>query len=168
MPTATYDKIATTTLSSANATITFSSIAASWTDLRLVFVVSSTSTATNFQVQFNSDTAANYSSTYLNGNGTAASSGKNTSATNIQFTDVTATSTTVPQMYTMDIFSYAGSTYKTALGTSSQDYNGSGSSASIVGLYRSTSAITSITLKTSGAPTFSIGTTATIYGILKA
>jgi hypothetical protein len=164
----TYDKIATTTLSSAAATIDFTSIAASWTDLRLVVVVSSTSTATNFQVRFNSDTAANYSSTYLNGNGTAASSGKNTSATNIQFTDVTATSTTVPQMYTMDIFSYAGSTYKTALGTSSQDYNGSGSSASIVGLWRSTSAITSITLKTSGAPTFSIGTTATIYGILKA
>ena len=165
---ATYEKIATTTLGSASATITFSSIAASWTDIRLVFVVPSTSSATNFQVQFNSDTGANYSSTYLNGNGTAASSGRNTSATNIQFTDVTATSTTVPQMYTMDIFSYAGSTNKTTLGTSSQDYNGSGSSASIVGLWRSTSAITSITLKTSGAPTFASGSIATIYGILKA
>jgi pantothenate kinase len=164
----TYEPVTTTTLSSAASTITFSSIPATWTDLRLVFVVSSTSTATNFQVQLNSDTATNYSSTYLNGNGTAASSGRNTSATNIQFTDVTATSTTVPQMYTMDIFSYAGATFKTVLGTSSQDYNGSGSTASIVGLYRSTSAITSITLKTSGVPTFSTGTTATLYGIKKA
>jgi len=164
----TYEKIATTTLGSASTPITFNSITSAYTDLRLVVVVTSTSSATNVQVQFNSDTGTNYSSTYLNGNGTAAASGRNTSATNIQFTDVTATSTTVPQMYTLDIFSYAGSTFKTALGTSSQDYNGSGSSASIVGLWRSTSAINSITIKTSGAPTFSTGTTATLYGILKA
>jgi hypothetical protein len=164
----TYDKIATTTLGSANATITFSSISSAYTDLKLILVVASTSVATNVQVQFNSDTATNYSSTYLNSNGVAAATGRNTSATNIQFTDVTATSTTVPQTYTLDIFSYAGSTNKTVIGTSSQDYNGSGSTANIIGLWRSTSAITSITIKTSGAPTFSTGTIATIYGTLKA
>jgi pantothenate kinase len=167
MPT-TYEPIQTYTLGTAAATITFSSIPATYTDLRLVVVATSTSSATNFQIQFNSDTATNYSSTYLNGNGAAASSGRNTSAANIQFTDVTATSTTIPQMYTMDIFSYAGSTFKTALGTSSQDYNGSGSSASLVGLWRSTSAINALLIKTSGAPTFSIGTTATLYGIKNA
>jgi pantothenate kinase len=167
MPT-TYEPIQSYTLGSAAATITFSSIPATYTDLRLVVVVTSTSSATNFQIRFNSDTGSNYSSTYLNGNGTAASTGRNTSATNIQFTDVTATSTTIPQMYTMDIFSYAGSTFKTALGTSSQDYNGSGSSASLVGLWRSTSAINALLIKTSGAPTFSTGTTATLYGIKNA
>ena len=162
---ATYQRIASTTLSSPAATITLSSIPSTYTDIRLVFYVVATSISTNIQCQFNSDTGTNYSNTWLAGNGTAASSGRNTSATNIQFTDLTATSTTIPLMFTMDIFSYAGSTNKTVLGSSFQNYGSTGSTTMQVAMWNNTSAITSILLKTSGAPTFSTGSTVAIYGL---
>ena len=75
--------------------------------------------------------------------------------------------TSIPMLATLDIFSYAGSTYKTALSQLSNDNNGSGATASTVGLWRSTSAITSINLFMSGT-TFQAGTTATLYGIKSA
>jgi hypothetical protein len=159
----TYEKIATTTLGSASSTITFSSIAASWTDLRLV-LTSIPTAAANLNLTFNSDTGANYSRTRLGGDGTTATSGRNNSQTYIRATGVGVTN---PYMVTLDIFSYAGSTYKTCLITSAEDANGSGGINNIVGLWLSTSAITTITYTTS-ASTFATGTTATLYGILKA
>ena len=62
MATATYDLIASQTLGSAATSITFSSIAASWTDLRLVFVGKASIGATYISpwIQINSDTSTNY------------------------------------------------------------------------------------------------------------
>ena len=163
---ATYEKIATTTLGSAAASITFSSIAASWTDLRLVFVGVGASAGDVPAIRFNSDTATNYSRTYLTGNGTAASSNRTTSSNRIACGDA-GDSTTIPSFNTVDIFSYTGSTYKTVLIESSEDQNGSGKVTRAVGLWRSTSAITSITVFN---PSYNLGAgyTATLYGILKA
>ena len=165
--TATYDKIATTTLGSAAASITFSSIAASWTDLRLVMTVI-TSTNSITELQFNGDTGTNYSNTVLYGDGTGAYSSKLTNNNYIYtYASTSASALTIPVFYKIDIFSYAGSTYKTALLTGSGDTNGSGRVVNVVGLWRSTSAITSVTvLSTSG--TYSTGTTATLYGIKSA
>jgi len=161
----TYDKIATTTLSSTSATITFSSIAASWTDLRLVLTGTVTSAASP-RITFNSDSTTNYSDTGLAGDGTSATSDQLTNRSFITIYN-NGMSATIPEFYTLDIFSYAGSTYKTALGSASEDRNGSGSVKRTVSLWRSTSAITSITITTSTS-TFASGTTATLYGILKA
>lgn len=159
MPTSTEVAIATTTLGSAASSITFNSISSAYTDLRLVIVASASSG--DVQLQFNSDTGSNYSRTYIYGTGSSAGSfsGANTS---FVYLDGAGLSTT-PKMYTADIFSYAGSTYKTFLYTGSEDNNGSGQVLRGVALWRSTSAITSIYLY--GA-TFAIGTTATLYGIL--
>jgi len=162
MATATYDKIATTTLGSAAASITFSSIAASWTDLRLVFVGTG-SAAIDGRITFNSDTASNYSYTYLYGNGTAASSASATNQTYL-YLNSDSFSTTIPEFFTVDIFSYTGSTYKTSLLTKSQDTNGSGSTSRWVGLWRGTAAITNINIAASSG-NFNTGTTATLYGI---
>jgi len=163
----TYDKIATTTLSSASANITFSSITSAYTDLRIV--LTSTGSVANYaKINFNSDTATNYSDTVIYGDGTTAYSARDTSAATV-FLDggYTQMSTTIPAFYTVDIFSYAGSTFKTFLSTASIDKNGSGSVARVVGLWRSTSAITSIALAVNTG-NFAIGTSATLYGILKA
>ena len=163
----TYEKIASTTLGSAAASITFSSIAASWTDLRLIFTVKDTLSGGDIYLRFNGDSGTNYSSTALIGDGSAASSYRRTNVA--QFSPTTYSggmNPTNPQLYTFDIFSYAGSTYKTLLETTSGDANGSGSVIEIVGLWRSTSAITSIALTAvGGGDTFAIGTTATLYGI---
>ena len=163
---ATYEPIATTTLGSAAASITFSSIASSWTDLRLV-LVGTGSSAVNAIMRFNSDTATNYSQTYIYGDGASAASTRLTTQTYVRLTGNGGISTTIPQMWTVDIFSYAGSTFKTSLVTASEDNNGSGNVERIVGLWRSTAAITSVLVSpTSG--NWNIGTTATLYGIKNA
>lgn len=163
MPTATYEKIATTTLGGAGS-ITFSSIAASWTDLRLVIL--STGNMGIIGVRFNSDSASNYSDTFIRGNGSAASSSRDTSQTYALLTNL-INNITVPALTTTDIFSYAGSTYKTMLSQTSADLNGSGETNAFVTMWRSTAAITSMTI-TSNSGSFGSGTTATLYGILKA
>jgi hypothetical protein len=163
---ATYEPIATQTLASAAASITFSSIAATYTDLRLVLSnVLDDFGSDTVCIRFNSDTATNYSTTRLGGQGTAASSARTTSAAQITLGALVITSTTIPIFFTADIFSYAGSTYKTMLGTSSGDKNGSGAVDNTVGLWRSTSAITSVTALILSGNKFAIGTTATLYGI---
>jgi hypothetical protein len=166
---ATYEPIATTTLGSAAASITLSSIPATYTDLRLVIVARGT-TADNCSIQFNNDTGTNYSETGLQGNGSAAASWRRTNVAYIRLTNAAGLPTAANTflMNTYDIFNYAGSTYKTVLGVNSNDQNGSGDSGRLAGLWRSTSAITSIKIFTNFGADFTIGTTATLYGILKA
>jgi hypothetical protein len=154
--------IATTTLGSANSTITFSGISGSYTDLRLVLTFKPSSNGLQSQLTFNSDTASNYSQTRLWGDGSSASTGRRTNVTSI-LAEIYGGNTTNPHLTTFDIFSYAGSTFKTCLTNASEDDNGSGGTVSGVGLWRSTSAITTITLSCSN---FATGTTATLYGIL--
>jgi hypothetical protein len=67
-------------------------------------------------------------------------------------------------LYTIDLFSYSGSTNKALLSTYSEDANGSGASGCAVGLWRSTAAITSIKLFTV-SNNFATGTIATLWGI---
>ena len=155
--------IATTTLSSAAGTITFNSIPATYTDLRIVLVPVATTTFP--QIRFNSDSASNYSWTYISGNGTAAQSGRFSNQTEF-YTNIGGDAS-IPYMVTFDIFSYAGSTYKTMLWNEVNDKNGSGVISPKVGLWRSTSAITAVNLRADiYGTTFGAGTTATLYGIL--
>lgn len=162
MATSTEVAIATQTLGSAASSITFNSIPASWTDLRIVFTTPAAAANYYLYIELNGDTSATYSRTILDGDGSTANSSRSTAD---NFSLIGYMSSTVPTFRTVDIFSYAGSTYKTLLTNSNQDKNGSGEIYNIVGLWRNTSAITSIALKpqTSTLPT---GTTATIYGIL--
>ena len=164
---ATYEPIATTTVAVAAASITFSSIASTYTDLRVVLIPTA-ATGQDLLVRLNSDTGTNYSSTTLVGNGTNALSFRATSTTSFTIDQgMPGLSTTIPTMYNLDFFSYAGSTFKTILNRTSADFNGSGQLCANVGLWRNTAAITSITF-TTASTLFSIGTTATLYGIKNA
>ena len=159
---ATYEPIATTTLASAAATITFSSITSAYTDLRLV-LVSSDGVGSSITVRFNGDTATNYSKTGLYGNGTAASSTRASSQTQINLTaNATPTTTLGDVQYITHIFNYANATtYKTVLHRGDR---ASAGTEAIVGLWRSTSAITSIVIKPSSG-SWDTGSTFTLYGI---
>ena len=164
---ATYEPIATSTLGSAAPSVTFSSIPATYTDLRLtIFCTGTSSAGKGVSIQLNSDTATNYSVTRIDGDGTTANSGRLSNFSYLFFNS-TSTSTTIPTFYTLDFFSYAGSTNKTALGTGNADKNGSGAVERIVGLWRSTSAISTIkvTLYTDGSANYNTGSTFTLYGI---
>ena len=157
----TYEPIATTTLGSAS-TITFSSIPSTYTDLRIV-LVGLVSSADAGIMRFNSDTATNYSFTRTRGDGASASSSSSANQTNIYIGEYTSTS--VPSLTTMDIFSYASSNFKTALISNNADKNGSGNIFNFASTYRSTTAISSITLSCVNFTNFAAGTTATLYGI---
>jgi len=161
----TYEKIASTTLGSASSAITFSSIASSWTDLRLVII--GTAAAANYvTLNLNSDTGANYSQTILYGNGTGAYTFNQTGDT-YMWPNTLGWSTTIPQLITFDLFSYAGSTYKTALVTASGERNLGNANQQVstsVSLWQNTAAITSVSIGAQGA-NISIGSTATLYGI---
>ena len=160
----TYDKIATTTLGSAAASITFSSIAATYTDLRIVFTQIGSTSSTYAKLTFNGDTGTNYSQTSIKGDGASAATSTVSTRNYIYVMFWSGVSdSTKPLFWDFNIFSYAGSTNKTTLFASSQDTNGSGIVARDVALWRSTSAITSITLTAND--NFAIGTTATLYGI---
>jgi hypothetical protein len=165
---ATYEKIATTTLGSAATSMSFSSIGATYTDLRIVWVGSfAAAGGSRLSITFNSDTGSNYSYTRLSGNGTAAASARNTNQPDV-IMGVSDIPQNVIHLNEIDVFSYAGSTYKSLLIGQSSDNNGSGFVFRQVGLWRSTSAITSIQLKSYDATNINAGATATLYGILKA
>jgi hypothetical protein len=163
----TYEKIATTTLGSAATSIDLTSIGSGYTDLRLVLNLIGTFSGAG--LRFNSDSGSNYSMTYLNGDGASAISYQLSNQTRVNLGPVNvASSATIPDFIALDIFSYAGSTYKTFLNAQSYDNNGSGDVTRQVGLWRSTSAITSINITNMGSGNFNTGSIATIYGILKA
>lgn len=168
---ATYDSLATTTVSGSSTTsITFSSIPSGYTDLKIVFFASSNNRT--LWVRFNGDTGTNYSSIWLQGTGIAANNGiEGPNSTFINLGAALGMSSTIPSLYSIDIMSYSGSTNKTLLSTFSGDKNaGINNGLELdVGLWRNTSAISTILLQCgNGADFFVAGSMATLYGILRA
>ena len=165
----TYTPIATTTLGSAQATVTFSSLG-SYTDLILVCNVATDGTNAFSYIQFNGDTSTNYSYTELYGDGSSAASVRVSNSSQLFNNDVSAKQTSVNSNIIYQIMNYSNSTtYKTALvrqnTVDAADYNGA---LAAVGLWRSTAAITSIAIKATrsgSAQNFSTGSTFTLYGI---
>jgi len=164
---ATYEPIATTTLGSAASSITFSSIPATYTDLRVV-IVGQLSGNGYYAFRFNSVSTNTYSGTFLIGNGSAASSARIGAYSSGYLHYSGFIPTTQWTMATLDVMNYAGSTNKTCLTDYSGDINGSGSKELGVNLWANTAAINSIIIRTDGAGQYIAGTTATLYGIKNA
>lgn len=159
----TYTPIATTTLSSATSSVTFSSISGSYTDL--ILVTTPLGAGEELIMQFNSDTGSNYSSTILWGNGTTAGSYRTTSQTYAYLNYYTSPGTT-QQTQIYNIMNYANTaTCKTLIGRASK---ADGGAEAVVALWRSTAAITSVVLKQKLGGNFSTGSTFTLYGVLNA
>ena len=163
--TATYEKIATNTLGSATSSVTFSSISSAYTDLVLIVSANGSVNPNYASIQYNGDTSNKYSQTYLAGNGTTAVSARTSSARDIislGYTRVPTAANTF-STYIANIQNYANTTtYKTTLiraEETSVNYV-----TSTVGLYQSTSAITSIKVLVDTG-NFSTGSTFTLYGI---
>jgi hypothetical protein len=164
----TYEPIATQTLGSAAASVTFSSIPSTYTDLVLVTTAkSSTTGSVRLDLTFNSDTASNYSTTRLYGNGTTATSDRFANATAVDIGFLPGSNGTGFGFVLCNIQNYSNSTTnKTCLyrwnsqtATSGNQYTTAG-----VGLWRNTSAITTINLVFAGT-NIGIGSTFTLYGI---
>jgi len=166
----TYTPIATTTLGSAGS-VTFNSISSSYTDLIIVGANIQSDTSTpGICIRFNSDTSTNYSDTFLEGTGTTAYSNRDTNKTYINSgynIGLSATSNQ-PANVTFNIQNYANTTtYKTVIGRYAQPLGSAPGTAAVVGLWRSTSAITRIDILAQGN-NFAAGSTFTLYGIAAA
>lgn len=155
---ATYDKIATTTLGSTATSYTFSSISASYTDI--VLIVQSTSDG-EIDVQFNADTATNYSATEMWTGGSGVNSQRNS---NLDYISLRDSSTTLGNnMSVVNIMNYSNTTTNKTVLIRSNDGRYSRVYARVA-LWRSTSAINAIKLFPSSG-NFAVGSTFTIYGI---
>lgn len=165
MATNTYVALDKVTVSGTSTTsVTLSSIPATYTDLVLV-INAKNDTTTNTEIRFNGDTASNYSNTILSGNGTSATSARESNNNGISIDNV-AYMTTGDFAYSniIQIMNYANTTtYKTLLTRANSAANGVDA---IVGLWRSTAAITSLTIfTTTGTRVFAAGSTFSLYAI---
>ncbi len=162
----TYTKIASTTLGSSTATVTFSSILGTYTDLRLI--VSAQGASSNFYLKPNNDSNNRYATTYMQGNGSSAESGRFSTADLTSNGMLAARSAAFPTAAStfgvciVDIMNYSNTTtYKTVL---SRWGVGTAVSGASVNLYQSTSAITQLDC-TPYASSWTAGSTFNLYGI---
>jgi len=159
----TYEPIATTTLGSDSASTTFSTIAGTYTDLVLIASMKGSLNDQSALLRFNTDTGSNYSQTTLIGTGSSAVSQRQSNQTSLRIGN--GNSNTNYDTYVVAINNYSNATtYKTVL---SRESVSNVLVSANVGLWRSTSAITSITILLGGGDLKS-GSTFTLYGILSA
>ena len=162
----TYSTIATTTLGSAAADYTFSSISGAYTDLVLVISGSLTSNNQTYRIRFNGDTGSNYSYTSLGATTGGPNSVRGTNTTFIPLFIYNGAASTVVSANIINIFNYSNTTtFKTSLIRA--NYGSNGEVGAMAGLWRSTSAISSITVFAS-AGNIAAGNTLSLYGIAAA
>ena len=156
MPTPTYTALATKTLTGTAASVTFSSIPATYRDLILV-ANGAGSTQENVTLTFNGDTtAANYSYVTMRGDGSAATSASGTGA-------LVNTYTTGRFIAIIQIMDYSATDkHKTRL---SRDDIASFHSRAWASRWANTAAVTSMVYSAIGG-TFSSGSTFSLYGII--
>ena len=158
----TYTPINTYTLGSAQTAITFNSIPNTYTDL-ILEVVGNVSANAYTKLYFNGVNTSTYSATQLYGDGSSAGSSRQTTGSGLGYIQFNYLYTTSNQgQARIQIQNYANtSTYKTCL---IREDDAAYNAIARVGLWQSTSAISSVTVeRVSG--NWSIGTTATLYGI---
>ena len=165
-----FESIATATGTGSSGTITFSSIPSTYVALQLRFIgrVTNADTADNLFLQFNSDTASNYSWHYLEGDGGTATAGGSANQSKILCGRVAAANATsgIVGGAIIDIHNYASTTQnKTVRSFTGIDRNGSGNIRLDSGNWRNTSAVTSIQITNGSATNFTTDTAIALYGI---
>ena len=168
-----YESIATTTLSTGNATITFSSIPATYTHLQIRIIARDERAITGgnaFYAGFNSDTtAANYKAHQVYGDGSAAGAEAINGNTRGAYCGVSAGNSNGSNIFSgtvIDILDYANtSKNKTIRSLSGIDNNGSGQIGFSSGLWMSLTAITTITLKNVTDNLFKQYSSFALYGV---
>jgi hypothetical protein len=171
MPTMTYTPLANLTLGSSAASVTFSSIPATYRDLIVVLNIRSTHSGDEDYalMRFNGDTGSNYSYVFMNGSGAAATSGTASSSTFINDSNFAANSATAnvftPAVINIQDYS-ATDKHKTTISRSNST-TASGQVSATAGRWANTAAITSVafTCFQSGA-SYASGSTFSLYGVI--
>jgi hypothetical protein len=159
----TYEAISTTTISSSTATITLSSIPATYTDLILITTAKISGTA-DMWIRVNGDSGSNYQYAVLTGDGSSTGAPKGSGQSQGLLTDWNGTPTTDNTHLAICQFNNYSTTvhFKNVISRANRVVSGVDF---IVSTWRSTDAITSLTLRFSGAQTFDADTVVSLYGI---
>lgn len=156
--------IATNTLTANAASVTFSNLPQGYTDLVVILSAFGSIAGADIRLQVNSDTGTNYSSTRLIGY-TSAVSNRNSNATYFQPTNYVGIGSSEATASVFNLMNYSNTNvYKTMLVRHNQPQGAYFETAAHVGLWRSTSAITTIQFSLSSG-NYSANSTFTIYGV---
>ena len=167
----TYTLISSNVLTSSAASVTFSAIPSTYTDLVVKLSARDDSAGQTVQlgIQFNSNTSSIYSNTIIRGSGSAVISERNSSTTSTRVFNINGDATTSNTFGSGEIYipNYTGTTQKPLSGFGATENNAT--QAFIfggAGLANLTSAITSITLfNNGGTSNFMTGSSFYLYGI---
>lgn len=167
-----YESIQTTLLGSTQSSITFTNIPQDYTHLQLRGFAGGNNGGGNDQVvlRFNSDSSnANYTTHYLQGNGSSASAyGFGTGGFAGAYLDkaVTGDSATTFGTFIVDLLDYKNtSKFKTMRSLQGYDSNGSGVTTLQSSVWLNTNAITSITIVLNSSSTYRVNSRFSLYGL---
>lgn len=169
----TYTLISSNVLGSSAASVTFTSIPSTYTDL--VLRVSARADAglnlRGMNITFNSDTATNYSATWLVGDGAAATSSRESSVTSLKRgVDANGNSSTANTFSSVEIYipSYTVSINKPISSFSTTENNSTTAYATAsANLWRNSATISSIQISVVTSGNFVSGSSFYLYGIKK-
>jgi hypothetical protein len=174
VPSLSYDSIATTTLGSNTATITFSSIPATYKHLQVrIWGYNNSGSDRTLYLQLNSDAGSNYRNHYLAGTGAAISAAADSAATTgiLPYNGPSSATgfngdSTKASVVIMDILDYTNTNkYTTVRTIGGWDGNGSGQIYLSSGLWMNTAAVTNLYFQLPYSTLFGTGTKMALYGI---
>jgi len=167
-PEGAYDSLATVSGTGSTGIITFTGIPSTYKHLQIRVLAKDTgATSTGLEITFNSDTTANYSRHRIVGNGStvAAFGAGGISSIPMLGSVGLPTAASTYGVFIIDILEYANTNiFKTVRVLSGQDSNGSGAVDFTSGSWRSTSAISTVTVSLS-ASNYTTASQIALYGV---
>ena len=162
----TYTPLQSIVLTSNTSSVTFSNIPQTYQDLVLVCSNIVPSGSMDVTMYVNGDTGTNYSGNAMGGDGGTARAGKVTNQSKMYVSDWwIAVNGTNPTMFNVNCINYSNlTTYKTFLSRGTVQGASAAETTAAVSLWRSTAAVTSITIQTSSG-TMGSGATFDLYGV---
>lgn len=163
-----FESIATITGSGTPNSITFSSIPSTYKHLQVRFRTLGNSSGSDPYLTFNGITTATYDWHSIAGNGSASSATGVSGDNGIRLMYGANTNNTYPMSAVIDIHDYTSTSKNKTIKTfAGQDFNGTETGVVVLssGLYRSTSAITSISIELIGGPLYTATSVFSLYGI---
>ena len=166
----TYTLISSNVLGSSAASVTFSAIPSTYTDLVVRWSARSdrASVSDTMKLRINSDSGANYSWVYLLGNGSSASSSINSALDYISLGAADAATATSNTFANGELYipNYLASTKKPLSSINAQEDNNTAAQLwNMASLWQGTAAITAIQLFPNIGPNFVAGSSFYLYGI---
>lgn len=167
-----FNKLAESVLGGTTASVTFSSISSAYRSLRLSVVcrTDAATLASALNIQFNSDTGANYHYQTIAAQQTSLSGAEGINQTSIPVREMPGTTAGAnhPTIFSIDIPWYAGTTFYKAITAQASWNNGAASGAVTIwntgGHWRNTAAINAIKLQPASG-SFITGSSFALYGL---